>query len=180
MSGYLWKYYLEDDVESFRRLLANANSNNRPQSQISNQATGASPGALGAGLGDSGEWVALSPKAATKGRKVAGLNLATSTSEKWQNPRSNLVLTRSDINSKDESGLTILHHAASSVTKSAFAFAMALLEHPLIDLYIQDRENGWSGKMIFPCIGKGYSIDNGSSITPEFVFWKYRYCASHY
>jgi hypothetical protein len=165
MSSYLWKYYLEDDVESFRRLLANASYDNWSQSQMSNNTAGASTRVLGVGPGSPGEGAAPSLKATTKGRKVSGLNPMASASDKWHNPRANLVFTRSDINSKDEFGLTILHHAASSTTKSASAFAMALLEHPLIDLYIQDLENGWSGEMMYLYTGKGYPIDNGSSIT---------------
>lgn len=65
-----------------------------------------------------------------KGRKVAGA--ATTT------------LSRSDINSRDGVGMTILHHAATSESESAIGFAQALLEHPLTDLYIQDAENGWT------------------------------------
>jgi len=40
--------------------------------------------------------------------------------------------------------MTILHHAASSCEESAVAFATALIEHPLVDLYVQDYENGWT------------------------------------
>lgn len=53
-------------------------------------------------------------------------------------------LNRSDINSRDAAGMTILHHAASSMVTSAVDFAQALLEHPWTDLYIQDAENGWT------------------------------------
>jgi alpha-tubulin suppressor-like RCC1 family protein len=49
-----------------------------------------------------------------------------------------------DINSRDGTGLTLLHHAASSSSENALGFAQALLEHPLTDLYIQDAENGWT------------------------------------
>jgi hypothetical protein len=42
--------------------------------------------------------------------------------------------------------MTILHHAASSSSDNAVAFAQALLEHPLTDVYIQDAENGWTGR----------------------------------
>lgn len=55
-----------------------------------------------------------------------------------------LTLTRTDINWRDTNGLTILHHAASSVSLSAIGFAQALLEHALTDLYLQDYENGWT------------------------------------
>lgn len=55
-----------------------------------------------------------------------------------------ITFTKADINWKDTSGMTILHHAASSPEESAFAFATALIEHPLVDLYVQDHENGWT------------------------------------
>jgi alpha-tubulin suppressor-like RCC1 family protein len=71
-----------------------------------------------------------SPMLSAKGRKVAGA--------------STITLTRSDVNSRDGAGLTILHHAASSTTENAVGFAQALLDHPLVDLYIQDIENGWT------------------------------------
>jgi alpha-tubulin suppressor-like RCC1 family protein len=55
------------------------------------------------------------------------------------------ALGRAEINSRDpHSGLTILHRAASSTTKNAISFALALIEHPLIDLYAQDIESGWT------------------------------------
>ena len=39
-------------------------------------------------------------------------------------------------------GLTILHRAVSSSEDNAIEFAMALIDHPNIDLYTQDWENG--------------------------------------
>ena len=41
-------------------------------------------------------------------------------------------------------GQTLLHHIASSTSEQAIEFASALIEHPLIDLYLQDYENGWT------------------------------------
>lgn len=54
------------------------------------------------------------------------------------------LLTPSEINSRDAAGLTILHHAASSMAESAVHIAQALLNHPGTDIYIQDAENGWT------------------------------------
>jgi alpha-tubulin suppressor-like RCC1 family protein len=54
------------------------------------------------------------------------------------------TVTKSDINSRDHAGLTILHRAASSSSENAATFATALIEHPSIDLYLQDLENGWT------------------------------------
>ena len=127
MSGYLWKYYLDDDVDSFRQVLENTVSSVRPGTQkghVSWQGpfggtVNSSPGSFGA-----------SPGAHAKARKSMGPTA--------------LSLTRSDINSKDSAGLTILHHAASSSSNNAVEFAQALLDHPFTDLYVQDIENGWT------------------------------------
>lgn len=54
------------------------------------------------------------------------------------------VLTRSDINAKDAFGRTLLHHAASSRMENGHEFVKALLEIPLLDLYAQDAESGWT------------------------------------
>lgn len=134
MSGYLWKYYLEDDVESFRHLLEGASFHVRPPAPRSNtvaQQPGAF-GSAGAFIGSPGS-LGTSPTLMTRTRRDFG-----------GTPRSGTALTRADINSKDANGLTILHHAASSTSDNAFAFATALLEHPLTDLYAQDFENGWT------------------------------------
>jgi inhibitor of Bruton tyrosine kinase len=82
---------------------------------------------------------ATSPRAVVKGRKVSGPggNFAAGKG-------ANFALGRAEVNSRDHAGLTILHRAVSSPSESAIAFAMALLEHPAIDLYIQDTENGWT------------------------------------
>ena len=55
-----------------------------------------------------------------------------------------VTFSKADINWRDAHGMTILHHAASSCEETAFAFATALIEHPLVDLYVQDHENGWT------------------------------------
>lgn len=52
--------------------------------------------------------------------------------------------TRGDINYRDSAGLTLLHHVASSGSENSLGFAQALLAHPLLDLYIQDVESGWT------------------------------------
>ena len=53
-------------------------------------------------------------------------------------------LAGNEINNRDHAGLTVLHRAASSSSPNAISFALALIEHPAIDLYIQDKENGWT------------------------------------
>lgn len=130
MSSHLWKYYLQDDVDRFRHLLETAsynvrpNNNNRPQHMASPAAVSSSPGAL-----------STSPTLTTKARKPSTFS-----------PHSGPVpsLTRADINWRDANGMTLLHHAASSTSDNAHDFAQALVEHPLIDLYLQDSENSWT------------------------------------
>lgn len=127
MSGYLWKYYLEDDVDSFRHILENTAHNGRAGAQKS---VAGWQGGLGAALNSSPGGYSSSPSASSKGRKSIA--------------QPSVSLTRWDINSRDSAGMTILHHAASSSSENAIGFAQALLEHPLTDLYIQDAENGWT------------------------------------
>lgn len=143
MSSYLWRFYLEDDVESFRQLLANASSNLVSHTQKGN--TGGAGGNAGATLGSPGSALASSPKWTPKSRKTSGYAHGGPTSGgKGQKPFANLSLSRADVNSKDVHGLTILHHSASSTSANAISFALALLEVPSLDLYVQDIESGWT------------------------------------
>ncbi|KAJ4329950.1 hypothetical protein N0V87_010425 [Didymella glomerata] len=125
MSGYLWKYYLEDDVDSFRNVVASSTQSSRAGAQKSH--VGWQSGGSGAALISSPGSYNASPMLGAKGRKPVGA-----------------TLTRSDINSRDSAGLTILHHAASSSAENAVEFAQVLLDHQWTDLYIQDAENGWT------------------------------------
>lgn len=130
----LWKYYLEDDVDKFRRLLASTSSYSQHSSK--GHGGGASyPDSLGSIVGSPG---GSSPKTVMKGRKVSGPGSTAGSKT------SNTAPGRAEVNSRDHAGLTILHRAASSTSPNAIGFALALIEHPAIDLYIQDRENGWS------------------------------------
>ena len=131
MSNLLWKYYLEDDVDRFRRLLANA-----PHSlQHSSKGYGGGPGSCGSVVGSPGG-VGTSPKTVMKSRKVSG----NASGAKGAHAN----LGRAGVNSRDYAGLTILHRAASSTSTNALSFALALIEYPAIDLYIQDKESGWT------------------------------------
>ncbi|KAK6442567.1 hypothetical protein LTR95_001190 [Oleoguttula sp. CCFEE 5521] len=123
MSSYLWKAYYEDDVDEFRRLLEATASGSRSAGVRggSGFAVG-SPGGLG-----------TSPTLLSKVRKVSAHGVASVGG-----------LTRAEINWRDANGLTLLHHVASSVLASALEFAAALVEHPQIDLYLQDFESGWT------------------------------------
>ncbi|KAH9828446.1 BTB/POZ domain-containing protein 1-like [Teratosphaeria destructans] len=128
MSSQLWKAYYENDVDTFRRLLAEAAVYNArgPTGRGGNISTviGSPPGLAG------------SPAANNKNRKGGP---ATPSSGAH-----GAAVTRADINCRDSAGLTLLHHAASSTAENAVEFATALIEHPHIDLYVVDAENGWT------------------------------------
>ena len=128
MSGYLWKYYFEDDVDRFRHVLATASNTSRAATQKG--LTGWQGGGHGPAVNSSPGSHNASPVSSAKGRKMV--------------MGATVHLSRTDINSRDAAGLTILHHAASSTAENAVGFAHALLEHPWTDLYIQDLENGWT------------------------------------
>lgn len=133
MSGYLWKYYIQDDVESFQQLLqgsgyvGRANANKSHGNQIGLGI--GSPGSLGASPN-----VTITPRkrddrlASTPGPGASG----------------STTLNRADVNRRDVFGRTLLHLAASSDSENAFAFACALLDHSFTDIYLQDLESGWT------------------------------------
>jgi len=56
----------------------------------------------------------------------------------------NIHLTRADINARDFNGVTLLHYIASSANDKASQYAAALLPLPMLDLYTQDLESGWT------------------------------------
>ncbi|EME89297.1 uncharacterized protein MYCFIDRAFT_126382 [Pseudocercospora fijiensis CIRAD86] len=128
MSSHLWKFFYEDDFASFERFLEGAAHNARPQVPRAAQQHGIGP------LIGSPEH-GLSPSLATRNRRVPTP----------KSPAGGAVaLSKADINHRDALGRTLLHHAASSASESALAFATALIDHPYIDLYSQDLENGWT------------------------------------
>ena len=133
MSSYLWKAYYEDDVDTFRQLLETAVYNPRPHAARGGHTAG---GGASAGSPNHSHHHAVSPTLTNRTRRPAAL---------VNTPGSvGFALTRADINWRDGFGLTLLHHAASSISEKALTFATALIEHPLIDLYLQDLENGWT------------------------------------
>jgi ankyrin repeat protein len=137
MRNLLWKYYLEDNVDRFRHLLENVNQNLQYPSK-GYAGGGGQSGSLGAIAGSPGAQ-ATPPRTVAKNRKVSGPG-GNSGGIKG----ASTTVNRADLNSRDHAGLTILHRAASSTTSNATSFALALIEHPAIDLYIQDTENGWT------------------------------------
>ena len=138
MSTHLWRYFLGDDVDSFRRILANASFSSSTGTK--HHATG---GITGAAVGSPGRFLSTSPHSSSKSRKVS-TSLQASYASKTQKANAGLVLTRADVNSKDIHGVTLLHHISSSTGANAPSFALALLEVTFLDLYIQDIESGWT------------------------------------
>lgn len=134
---YLWQYFIQDNLDAFRHFLADATFNVGSQK---------SPGSHAAHKGSSPALSSPSPKNTfMKSRKSL-----ENTSKAARNPGnpdqrlSQVHLTRADVNAKDAYGRTLLHHAASSSSANALGFVEALLQIPFIDLYIQDRESGWT------------------------------------
>lgn len=119
MSHLLWKYYWENDVDRFCRLLAPAGHSHSPYPAKSPAPGVGSPGAYG-----------HSPRPLPKLRKGSA--------------QSANALSKTDVNGRDHVGLTILLRAASSPAPNAVNFAEALLAHPATDIYIQDPESGWN------------------------------------
>ncbi|KAK5995064.1 BTB/POZ domain-containing 1-like protein [Cladobotryum mycophilum] len=133
MSHLLWKYYWENDVDRFRRLLAPAGPNSHAVSKspavgVNSPYLGASPGSLG-----------TSPRPNVKPRRTSGYAPA---SGKFKD--GTFGLGRGELNSRDHAGLTLLLRASSSTNSNAILFVQALIDHPAIDLYVQDPESGWN------------------------------------
>jgi hypothetical protein len=130
MTHQLWKYYWDDDVDRFRRLLVPAGygtqNGARGGSSLAS-ATGGSPG------------YGTSPRTATKPRKSQGYGTGAGSARHGHGG-----LGRNEVNGRDHVGLTVLLRAASSTTENALSFVEALLEHPAIDIYAQDPESGWN------------------------------------
>ncbi|KAG6059822.1 hypothetical protein E4U32_003792 [Claviceps aff. humidiphila group G2b] len=134
MSHLLWKYYWENDVDRFRRLLAPAGSSSHPAASF--PSTGATGGAFTSGSPGS---IASSPRTTPRPRKALAHTPGTGRFKEG-----GAGLSRIEINSRDHAGLTVLLRAASSTHPNARAFVQALLDHPLLDLYAQDPESGWN------------------------------------
>ena len=129
MSSHLWQFYFEDDVEKFCQVLAHATYNT--------SASGSRGGPSGRGnssgaIGSPGTSLSTSPSLIAKGKRPQAGHVP------------NATLSRADLNWKDGHGVTLLHHVASSTRKTAHQFALALLEVPLVDPYVQDAESGWT------------------------------------
>ncbi|KAI0966148.1 hypothetical protein F4678DRAFT_302014 [Xylaria arbuscula] len=122
----LWKCFWENDIDNFCRLLAPAGYSHTP-ARSPGPGVG-SPGVLG-----------TSPRSVPKARKVSGFGAGLSGAKS-----SASTFGKAEINSRDYCGLTLLLRAASSTSSDAIAFVQALLDHPAIDIYVQDPESGWN------------------------------------
>lgn len=143
MSSKLWEYFIQDDVESFRRYLANATFAGPRASGVSSAAAAAAAASLSSKTGSPGSMIASSPNP-TKQRKSSAASPGTSLPDRSGFPRLNAALSRADVNARDHFGRTLLHHIASSPKPTAASFARALLEIPFLDIYAQDWESGWT------------------------------------
>ncbi|PFH58902.1 hypothetical protein XA68_13069 [Ophiocordyceps unilateralis] len=135
MSHLLWKYYWENDVDRFRRLLAPAGFSSHP---IAAKSTAISSGGGHFGSSSPGGF-GTSPRHAHKARRTSAFS---SGGARLRDGGSSLG--RSEVNGRDHVGLTVLLRAASSTSPNAREFVQALVEHPSIDLYVQDPESGWN------------------------------------
>ena len=140
MSTLLWKYYFEDDIEKFRHVLARAtfNATNPNSNAGARGGTGrysASPNAT----------LATSPFLTSRSPRQPGCHPSKESShEPTLSLLANVTLSRAEVNWRDPYGVTLLHHIASSRNETASEFALALLQLPYLDLYIQDEESGWT------------------------------------
>lgn len=141
MSSKLWEYFLRDDVQSFRRVLANAGYTFGGQRAPGDGSGGGRPSFK---VGSPGAMIASSPGPSGKSKKMSGTSPGTPGADRGGGPRPGTTLSRADLNARDLQGRTLLHLVASSPKPTAVDFASALLEVPLVDIYAQDEESGWT------------------------------------
>ncbi|KAK5166828.1 uncharacterized protein LTR77_007557 [Saxophila tyrrhenica] len=120
MSSYLWKAYYENDVLGFQQHLLAAAANGRPYTAARGGQVIGSPAQIGS-----------SPNVPAKARRQGQHGTPGG-------------LSKADVNARDNTGQTLLHHVASWTDVEAVGFASALIDHPSVDLYVQDYENGWT------------------------------------
>jgi hypothetical protein len=121
MSSYLWRYYLENDVERFQRLLQGSQSN----PHISTHRGSAHKPGLTTPTGSF-----KSPSAGLARKHRPG------------SPPANVILTSKMLKELDPMGRTVLHLACTEPGR--LPFVTALLSHPLTDPSVADIESGWT------------------------------------
>ncbi|KAE8137612.1 hypothetical protein BDV38DRAFT_85476 [Aspergillus pseudotamarii] len=137
MSSKLWEFFLRDDVDSFRWVLASASYTSGSQ-----RASGPG-GSASFKIGSLGGTIATSGLS-LKSKKLSGTSPGSPVPDRSNTPRSGATLSREGLNARDQLGRTLLHLVASSTKPTATDFAVALLEAPFIDIYAQDWESGWT------------------------------------
>ena len=95
---------------------------------------------MGTMIGSPGQGLATSPNLQSKSRGQSESHSGT----RGNKALGNICLTRGDVNAKDRHGVTLLHLIASSAAADSSSFALAFLDIPLLDLYVQDLESGWT------------------------------------
>jgi inhibitor of Bruton tyrosine kinase len=135
MSSTLLKYFLQDDVDSFKRLLANISNTPAGQRSTGGNIT---PKIESSSYGSS-------PSALLRNKKAVGTPPGTSLTDRGGYVRGNPSFwSRTQVNARDQHGRTLLHLVATSPSPTAIDFANALLEFPFVDIYAQDAESGWT------------------------------------
>ncbi|PIG89156.1 BTB domain and ankyrin repeat protein [Aspergillus arachidicola] len=137
MSSKLWEFFLRDDVDSFRRVLATA-------SYTSGSQRASGPGGSSSFKIGSPGGIIASSGLSLKSKKLSGTSPGSPVPDRSNTPRSGATLSREELNARDQLGRTLLHLVASSTKPTATDFAVALLEAPFIDIYAQDWESGWT------------------------------------
>lgn len=135
MSSKLWEYFIQDDADSFQRLLASASYTSGSQ-----RPTGGTSSLL---AGSPDVVISSTPNSSSKNKKWSGTSPASPVATRGPAPRSGISLSRTELNARDQYGRTLLHHVASSQKPTAIEFAVALLDTP-VDIYAQDWESGWT------------------------------------
>ena len=141
MSENLWKFYFENDLESFQHLLANATFTASGSTKSPHGGRGVNVGSVGS----AGAVVGTSPILTGKNRKSLGRKIS-GLSSSLTSPKLVLGanLTRTELNRKDTNGVSLLQHISSSLDECAPKYALTLFRAPVLDLYVQDAENGWT------------------------------------
>ncbi|CAK7264963.1 hypothetical protein SEPCBS57363_001348 [Sporothrix epigloea] len=142
----LWSCYIADNVERFRRLLAPKGHSAQAAAVWNTNAVGSGPGGGLSGSGSPGNTggspYATSPRSsAGKSRKFLNHGYGNIQAKSGA---AGGIIGKNEVNSRDHAGLTILLRAAASPSENAVHFVQALLEHPAIDIYVQDPESNWN------------------------------------
>jgi len=132
-SNYLWKLYLENDAEAFRRLLLEGTLPSTYRESHQGAASGEP------GLGDKTSHENIGGKAIV-GTPTKSSNFPRQ-SLKWQK-EARLEFNRQALRDYDTRGRSLIHLASTEY--GGIPFLRALLRHPQLDLTHPDLESGWT------------------------------------